>query len=128
MAEVKESIIGNKSYSFALAVANTYKLLTNTQKEFVLSKQLLRSGTSIGANVREALAAESKKDFIHKLHISLKEARETSYWLNLLKDSSYLDELSFVSLQRSCDELIRILSSIIITTKERYIKTLNSQF
>lgn len=76
-----ESIIGNKSYAFALEVVKTYKLLTQEKKEFILSKQLLRAGTSIGANVNEAISAQSKRDFVHKLSIALKEARETLYWL-----------------------------------------------
>lgn len=84
------SIIGKKSYSFALEIICLYKILMGDKKEFVLSKQILRSGTSIGANVHEALSSESKKDFIHKLSISLKESKETSYWLNLLADSDYI--------------------------------------
>ena len=89
MNELKENIIVSKSYAFALEIVKLYKTLAE-QKEFVLSKQLLRSGTSIGANIHEGIASESKKDFIHKLGIALKEARETSYWLNLLKDSKYI--------------------------------------
>ena len=82
---MKENIIQQKSFQFAVRIINLYKYLTNDKKEFVLSKQILRSGTSIGANINEALAAESKKDFVHKLSIAVKEARETYYWLNLLK-------------------------------------------
>jgi four helix bundle protein len=96
-----------------------YKSLID-KKEFVLSKQILRSGTSIGANIHEAVASESKKDFVHKLGIAVKEARETSYWLNLLKDSDYITSDEFNRLNNSCDEIVRILNSIIITTKERY--------
>ena len=119
MNEVKENIVAQKSYAFALAIIQLYKLLVD-KKEYVLSKQILRSGTSIGANVHEAVGGESKKDFIHKLGIAVKEARETSYWLNLLKDSDYLDSDEFNHLNNLCDELIRILNSIILTTKERY--------
>jgi four helix bundle protein len=90
------------------------------KKEFVLSKQILRSGTSIGANVHEAIGSESKKDFVHKLGIAVKEARETSYWLNLLKDSGYITKENFKRLNSLCDEITRILNSIILTTKERY--------
>ena len=90
------------------------------KKDFVLSKQILRSGTSIGANIHEAVASESKKDFIHKLGMSVKEARETCYWLNLLKDSEYISNVEFTKLNNSCEEIIRILNSIILTTKERY--------
>jgi four helix bundle protein len=94
MNENKDNIIVKKSYAFALEVINLYKFLIE-RKEFVMSKQILRSGTSIGANIHEAVAGESKKDFIHKLSIAVKEARETSYWLNLLKDSSYIDQELF---------------------------------
>jgi len=120
MNEGKENIIVQKSYAFALQIIQLYKCLTE-KKEFVLSKQILRSGTSIGANIHEAVASESKKDFIHKLGIALKESRETSYWLNLLNDSSYITNEEFNRLINSCDELIRILNSIILTTKERYL-------
>ena len=119
MNEEKENIVVQKSYAFALAIIQLYKLLVD-KKEYVLSKQILRSGTSIGANIHEAVGGESKKDFIHKLGIAVKEARETSYWLNLLKDSDYLDSDEFNHLNNLCDELIRILNSIILTTKERY--------
>jgi len=119
MNEVKENIVVQKSYAFALAIIQLYKLLVD-KKEYVLSKQILRSGTSIGANIHEAVGGESKKDFIHKSGIAVKEARETSYWLNLLKDSDYLDSDEFNHLNNLCDELIRILNSIILTTKERY--------
>ncbi len=119
MNEEKENIIVQKSYAFALNIIQLYKLLVE-KKEYVLSKQVLRSGTSIGANIHEAVAGQSKKDFIHKLGIAVKEARETSYWLNLLKDSEYISKDEFSRLNNSCDELIKILNSIIITTKERY--------
>lgn len=98
---MNENIIVTKSYAFALEIVVLYKQLSE-QKEFILSKQLLRSGTSIGANVHEGVASESKKDFIHKLNIALKEANETSYWLNLLKDSSYINADTFKSLHQKC--------------------------
>ena len=128
MSEIinSDSIIQKKSYAFALEIIKLYKILISEKKEFVLSKQLLRSGTSIGANVNEALSGESKKDFIHKLSIALKEAKETSYWLNLLKDSEYLNVETFVAINSSCNELIKILSSIILTMKEKYINNNNS--
>jgi four helix bundle protein len=119
MNEGKDNIIVQKSYAFALEIIKLYKLLVD-KKEFVLSKQILRSGTSIGANIHEAVASESKKDFVHKLGIAVKEARETSYWLNLLKDSNYITNDEFNKLNNSCDEIVRILNSIILTTKERY--------
>ncbi len=118
----RESIIGNKTYDFALEIVKTYKFLTDGKKEYILSKQLLRSGTSIGANVNEAISAQSKKDFVHKLSIALKEARETLYWLRLLYDSEYLENEIFINLKEKCHEINKILSSIIITTKEKYFK------
>ncbi len=119
MNEEKENIIAMKSYEFALEIVRLYKYLLE-QKEFVLSKQMLRSGTSIGANVHEAVAAESKKDFIHKLGIAVKEARETLYWLCLLLDSDFIQKEQFDVLSSSCNSLIKILNSIILTTKQRY--------
>jgi four helix bundle protein len=115
--EERENIVCIKSYSFALRIVKLYKYLTEEQKEFVLAKQLLRSGTSIGANVEEAIAASSKADFIHKLNIAAKEARETSYWLRLLKDSQFMPEKAFESIQGDCLEVRRIISSILITMK-----------
>ncbi len=115
-----KSIIGDKSYAFSLQIISIYKVLKE-ENEFILSKQILRSGTSIGANVNEAISAVSKKDFVNKLSIALKEARETKYWLNLLKDSNYLNQDIFNISNRDCNELIKILSSIIITTKQRYL-------
>jgi len=123
MNESKDNVIVKKAYSFALEIIKIYKFLVNEKKEYVISKQMLRSGTSIGANIHEATASESKKDFIHKLGISVKEARETSYWLNLLKDSDYINDEQFKNLNSNCDEVIRILNSIILTTKERYFKS-----
>lgn len=121
-----DSIIAKKAYSFALDIIKLYKQLVTNKKEFVLSKQILRSGTSIGANINEALAGQSKRDFIHKLSIALKEARETSYWLNLLKDSDFITSAEFNKLSVACDEIIKILNSIIITTKEKYFNKNNS--
>lgn len=119
MNEEKENIIVKKSYDFALEIVKLYKFLAE-QKEYVLSKQMLRCGTSIGANVHEAVAAESKKDFIHKLGIAVKEARETLYWLCLLLDSDFIQKEQFDVLSSSCNSLIKILNSIILTTKQRY--------
>ncbi len=109
----KQNIIAELSIEFALITIEQYKFLL-TQKEYIMSKQLLRSATSIGANIHEAISAESKKDFIHKLSISLKEARETKYWLILLKKSSYLK-----SNFEKIDTIIKILVSIILTTKQK---------
>ena len=107
----------DKSYAFALEVVQVYQAMTE-KKEFVLSKQLLRSGTSIGANVEEAQGAQSTKDFISKLSIACKEARETRYWLRLL-DQSQLCPLNYLPLLERVEELIRILNSIIKTTTEQ---------
>jgi len=121
----KVNIVVKKSYVFALEIIKLYKKLVD-DKEFVLSKQILRSGTSIGANVHEAVSSESKRDFIHKLGIALKESRETSYWLKLLKDSNCIDQLVFDSVHSACLSLIKILNSIILTTKERYFPNIHN--
>ena len=113
-----ENVIKEKSYAFALRMKKAYKFLTAEQKEFILSKQMLRSGTSIGALVREAEFAQSTPDFIHKLSIALKEANETEYWMSLLKDSEYISEASFHSIHKDCVELIKMLTSIINTSKK----------
>jgi len=113
-----ENVIKTKSYSFAIRIVKAYKFLSSEQKEFVLSKQMLRSGTAIGALIREAEHAESKADFIHKMSISLKEANETEYWLMLLRDTEYLDIKSFQSIESDCQELIKLLVSIIKTAKK----------
>ena len=115
-----ESLIAQKAYAFAIDIVKLYKQLISTQREFVLSKQVLRSGTSIGANINEAVSGQSKRDFVHKLSIALKEARETLYWLNLLRDSDFINQENFDSLSLKCSEIIKILSSIILTTKEKY--------
>ncbi len=108
----------NKSYAFALRIIKLYKYLVSDKKEYVLSKQVLRSGTSIGALVKEAEHAQSKKDFINKMNIALKEANETEYWLMLLKDSDYIDESSFNSIHPDSVELIKLLVSIVKTSKQ----------
>ena len=115
---MKENVVQQKSFAFAIRVVNAYKYLTEQKKEFVLSKQLLRWGTSIGANVEEATGGQSKKDFIAKISISYKEARETKYWLNLLTATDYLDEKLSKSLLDDAEELCKILSSILLTNKQ----------
>jgi len=115
---MKENVIKDKSYVFALRVIKAYKFLSEDKREFVLSKQMLRSGTAIGALVREAEQAQSKPDFINKMNIALKEANETEYWLMLLKDSDYIDEKSFESIHYDCSEVIKLLISIVKTTKK----------
>jgi four helix bundle protein len=106
----------DKSYAFSLEIIKLYKNLSS-KNEYVLSKQILRSGTSIGANVEEAQAAFSKKDFIHKMSISSKEARETLYWLRLLSDSEMLDK-EFNSLLSMAEELIKLLTSIVKSSQQ----------
>ena len=123
---MKASIIQQKSYDFASRIIKAYKFLVSEQKEYVLSKQLLRSGTSIGANMEEALAAGSTSEFIHMLNIAAKEARETSYWLRLLRDNDYLSEAAFESIQAHNTEITKILSSILLTTKANINPTSNS--
>lgn len=113
---MKNNVLQQKSFAFASRIVKTYKHLVDN-KEFVMSKQLLRSGTSIGANVEEALAASSTADFVHKLNISAKEARETSYWLRLLHDNDFLETAQFNSLHSDNTELMKLLSSILLTTK-----------
>lgn len=120
LVKQNDSIVGRKSYDFALEIIKLYKNVSTEKREYILSKQVLRSGTSIGANINEALAGESKKDFIHKMSISLKEARETAYWLNLLCDSGFIQKEEHLNLINNCNELMRILTSIILTTKEKY--------
>ena len=108
-----------KSRAFALRVVKSYRFLQSERKEYVLSKQLLRSGTAIGALIREAEYAESRADFVHKLHVALKEASETDYWIDLLSDSGYFNPEAGASLQADAEELIRLLTAIIKTTKTR---------
>lgn len=114
---MKENIILNKTYSFALKVIQVYIKLKET-KEFELSRQLLKSGTSIGANAEEGSAAQTKKDFIAKFSISLKEARETHYWLRLLRDSKLIDSEDAKNLLQECEELQKIITSILKTSKQ----------
>ena len=118
----KDSTLNTKAYTFALRVVNAYKYLTTEQKEFVLSKQLLRSGTSIGANSREAIYAQSIDDFIHKLSISLKEASEPAYWLELLHDANFITNESFESIYKDCTEIIKLLTAIIVKKKKELNK------
>lgn len=110
---MKKPFIGEKSFAFAIRIVNLYKYLTNEQKEYVLSKQLLRSGTSIGANVREALHGESRKDFAHKMNIALKETAETMYWLDLLVATEYLEEKNAKTMLCECKELYLMLVSTV---------------
>lgn len=114
---MKENLIKDKSYLFAVRIIKLCKMLSSEQREFVLSGQLIRSGTSIGANVEEGAAAQSRKDFISKFSIALKEAKESHYWLRLLKDCNYLDEKQFASIIADCNEVIVVLTKILKTTR-----------
>ena len=113
-----DNVIVIKSKAFALRIIKLYQYLCQEKKEFVLSKQVLRSGTSIGANVKEAICGQSRADFYAKLNIAYKEASETEYWLELLHESGYLEDKSFEIIYRDCKELLRILTSITKTQKE----------
>lgn len=114
-----KNVIQEKSYAFALRIVKLYRFLCNEKKEYVLSKQILRSGTSIGANVEEAIGGQSEKDFKAKMSIAYKEGRETHYWLRLLRDSNILSETEVAPLIIDCDELLKISGSIIKTMKIR---------
>jgi four helix bundle protein len=113
-----DNTIKDKSLDFAIRIVRLYKHISETNNEYILSKQLLKSGTSIGANVREAIGGQSKENFIAKMHIALKEAYETEYWLELLHSTDYLAENEFKSIFTDCRELTNILASILKTMKE----------
>jgi four helix bundle protein len=112
-----ENVIANNSYAFALRMIRLYQFLSEQKKEYVLSKQLLRSGTAIGAMVKESEHAQSKADFLNKMNVALKEANETEYWLMLLKDTQYINENEFDSINADCTEILRLLISIVKSTK-----------
>ena len=114
---LKENIIQQKSYQFAIRIVQLYKYLTENKKEYVLSKQILRSGTAIGANIEEAIGGQSRKDFLSKLSIAYKESRETGYWLRLLHDTNYLNQKEFESIMSSSTELTKIIGKIQTTTR-----------
>ncbi len=109
---MSNNVVLNKSFDFALRIVKMYRYLTEEKKEFVLAKQILRSGTSIGANAEEAVGGQSKKDFMAKITIAYKEARETHYWLRLLKESGYLTPKLAESMLSDCEELLKIIGSI----------------
>ena len=116
-----KNVILEKSFQFALNSINAYKTLIS-RNEYILSKQFLRSSTSIGANVNESQEAVSSADFINKLSIALKEARETIYWLKLLAESNYLEKEVYVKLIADCEEIMKIIRSIILTIKQKSVK------
>jgi four helix bundle protein len=115
---MSENVLKNKSYAFAIRIVKLSQYLQVERKEFVLSKQILRSGTAIGALIREAEYGQSKTDFIHKLTISLKEANETEYWINILTDTHYIDQKLFESMLTDCKELLKLLIASIKTAKK----------
>jgi len=115
---MKENVVKTKSFAFAIRIVKLYQFLIDEKREFIISKQLLRSGTSIGANVREAEHAESKADFIHKLSVALKEANETEYWLDLLKETNFLDTVEHKSISSEITEILKLLISIIKKSKQ----------
>jgi len=115
----EQNVLKEKSYQFAIRIVKLYQFLKEEKKEFTLSKQILRSGTSIGANIEEAIGAQSQKDFYMKLNISYKEARETHYWLRILHDTNYIDDKQFQSIINDCDELLKITGTIIKTMKSK---------
>jgi four helix bundle protein len=116
--EDKQDFLKVKSFRFAIGVVKIYKQIVEDKKEFVLSKQCLRSGTAIGAMVYEAAFAQSKADFVNKLSIALKEANETNYWLSLLKETKYLEKDIYETASVKCNELIKLLIASIITAKK----------
>ena len=118
--EAKENIIQEKSLQFAIRIVKLCKIIRNEKHEYELASQLLRSGTSIGANICESKNAQSKNDFINKLNIALKESDETEYWIKLLYKADILDKRCFDSVHNDCLEIIRLLTSIIKTSKDNY--------
>ena len=113
----ENNVTFDKAYRFAIRIVNAYKHLVESKREFVMSKQMLRSGTSIGAIIREAEHAESTKDFVHKLSIGLKEANESKYWLDLLVATDFITNKMYGSLNVDCEELLKLLISSVKTTK-----------
>ncbi len=116
---MKDNLVRDKSYAFAIRIVKLYKYLGDEKKEFILSKQLLRSGTSIGANIEEAIGGQSEKDFSAKLTIAYKETRETHYWIRLLTDTDYLTKEQSESLLINVEELLKIIGSIQKTMKNK---------
>lgn len=117
MGRKNDNVVLNKSIDFAVRVVNLYKILSAERNEYVMSKQLLRCGTSIGANLHEAIEGISKNDFLAKAYISLKEARETEYWLTILWKTEFISDREYESISANCEELCKLLTSITKTTR-----------
>ena len=116
---MKKNILKEKSFNFAIRIVNLYKFLKKQHSEYILSQQLIRSGTAIGAIIREAEHAESLKDFVHKLSIGLKEANESKYWLDLLFATEFITNKMYESLNKDCEELLKMLTASVKTSKTR---------
>ena len=117
---MRDSVLRVKSFDFAIRIVNLYKYLKNEHGEYILSQQLIRSGTSIGAIIREAEHAESSRDFVHKLSIGLKEANESKYWLDLLFATDYITLKMYESLNKDCEEILKILVASVKTSKRNF--------
>ena len=113
----ENNVVANKSKTFAIKIIRLYQYLASEKKEYVISKQILRSGTSIGANIREAIRGQSRADFTSKMQIALKEASETEYWIELLQETDYITKDAGESLLTDCEELIKLISSIVVSMK-----------
>jgi len=120
----QNNIVQEKSFAFAVRIINLYKYLTEQKQEYILSKQILRSGTSIGANIEESIGGQSDKDFLSKISISYKETRETIYWLKLLKETDYISEKMYNSTFADAEELCKIIGKIQTTIKKNVIRNL----
>lgn len=114
---MKENIVKSKSFAFAIRIIKLYQYLVSEKKEFVMSKQVLRSGTSVGAMIRESEYSESRADFIHKISIAQKEINESMYWLELLNETSFIEQSHFEDLHTDAVEIIKIITSILKTSK-----------
>ena len=114
---MKNNIVADKSKSFAIRIIRLYKYLQNDKREYYFSKQLVRSGTSIGANIREAIISFSNADFVYKMNTALKEAFETEYWLELLHETEYISDTEYNSIYKDCNEIARLLTAIVKTSK-----------
>lgn len=123
---LKENLVYKKAFKFSIRIVRLYKYLVEEKNEYILSKQILRSGTSIGANIKEGIVAQSKKDFLSKMYVSLKEADETEYWLEILNQSEYIESKVYDSIIEECKEINKLLCATVKTTKKNLINTNNN--